>query len=183
MDDRELDHLLSEWKAPGAPHDMRPRRTRASRLRWLVTGTVRVPVPAALAALLLATLWVSTSRPGAAPESEAAASQPTGGRELARYALTGTLEGFEAVLVEINIAPGPSRPEHRHTGFVLGYVADGEARFAIDRAPDAVVPTGGTFFEPDGALHSTFAAASPDESVRILVFMVVPAGSPLTGPA
>jgi hypothetical protein len=57
MDDRDLNRLLREWRAPDAPPDLRPRRAQGSRLRWLVTGTIRVPVPAALAALLLAVLW------------------------------------------------------------------------------------------------------------------------------
>ena len=58
MDDRELNRLLREWKAPDAPPHLRPRRAHGSRLRWLVTGTIRVPVPVALAALLLVALWI-----------------------------------------------------------------------------------------------------------------------------
>jgi quercetin dioxygenase-like cupin family protein len=53
-------------------------------------------------------------------------------------------------------------------------------RFAINYEPDQIVPAGGTFFEPPGALHTTFGSASPDEAVRIVVFLVVPTGSPLT---
>ena len=56
-------------------------------------------------------------------------------------------------------------------------------RFAIDYEPDRIVPAGGTFFEPPGALHTTFGSASADAPARILAFLVVPAGSPLTDPA
>ena len=64
MDDRELNRLLREWKAPDAPPHLRPRRAHASWLRWLVTGTIRVPVPVALAALLLVALWIAVDAAG-----------------------------------------------------------------------------------------------------------------------
>ena len=61
MDDGELNRLLREWKAPDAPPHLRPRRAHVSRLRWLVAGTIRVPVPAALAAAVLAAVWVGST--------------------------------------------------------------------------------------------------------------------------
>ena len=105
--------------------------------------------------------------------------------ELARHALTGPLEGFEAVLVELNIPPGPrsSGPGHRHPGPVLGYVVEGQMRFGINHEPEQVVPVGGTFFEPSGAVHTTLGSARTDGPTRVVVFMMVPKGSPLTAPA
>jgi len=105
--------------------------------------------------------------------------------ELARHPLTGQFEGFEAVLVELNIAPGAvsSGPGHRHPGPVLGYVAQGQMRFAINNEPEKVLPVGGTFFEPSGAVHTTNGSATKDGPTRALVFMLVPKGSPLTSPA
>jgi quercetin dioxygenase-like cupin family protein len=179
MDDRELNDLLREWKAPDAPPHLRPPRARRSWLRWLVTGTIRVPVPAAVAVLVLAAVWVVPTWPAPAPDT--AGPRPSG--ELARYALSGPLEGFDAVLVELNFAPGASTAEHRHPGPILGFVVDGQLRFAINYEPQQIVPAGGTFFEPSGALHTTFGSASPDTPARILAFLVVPTGSPLTGPA
>ena len=185
MDDRELNRLLREWTAPDAPPHLRPRRAHGSRLRWLVTGTIRVPVPVALAAVLLAALWVASTQAGPTvsrqvPISTPEISRPRRSGELARHALTGPLAGFDAVLVEVNFAPGVSAAEHRHPGFILGYVVDGQMRFGINHEPDQIVPAGGTFFEPSGALHTTFGSASPDAPVRAAVFLVVPTGSPLT---
>lgn len=180
MNDRDdLNELLQEWKAPDAPPTLRPPRLRRSRVTWLFTGTIRVPVPAALGAMLVAVLWISSERLPQIPSQEP--GPPT--RELARYPLTGELEGFEAVLVDFTIAPGVSLPEHRHPGFVLGYIAGGSTRFGVNRDPEEVIAPGETFFEPVGSLHSTFGSATPDEPVRMLLFMVVPAGSRLTGPA
>ena len=115
----------------------------------------------------------------AAPQAPAAA--PPGG-ELARHALTGPLEGFEAVVVEVAVPapqPVPAAPRpHRHSGFVLGYVLEGQLRFAINNEAERVVPAGSTFFEPIGALHSTNGAAGAGP-VRFLAFLVVPKGSPV----
>ena len=105
--------------------------------------------------------------------------------ELARHALTGPFEGFEAVLVELNIPPGRvgSGPAHRHPGPVLGYIVEGQMRFAINQEPERVLPVGGTFFEPSGAVHSATGSARTDGPTRALVFMIVPKGAPLTAPA
>jgi len=116
---------------------------------------------------------------------EAQTPAPRPPAELARHALSGPFEGFEAVLVELNIPPGGggSGPGHRHPGPVLGYVAEGQLRFAINHEAERVVPVGGTFFEPSGAVHSTHGSARTDGGTRALVFMLVPKGSPLTAPA
>lgn len=178
MDDQELNQLLREWKAPDAPPGLRVPRAPTSWMRWLIAGSIRVPVPIAIAALLLLAVWAATTRtpPTQTPE----ASGPRRSGEIARHALTGALEGYDAVLVEVNFGPGASASEHRHPGSILGYVVDGQMRFAINNEPDQIVPAGGTFFEPSGALHTAFGSASPDAPVRALVFLVVPNGSPLT---
>ena len=84
--------------------------------------------------------------------------------------------------MEVTAPPGASTA-HRHLGFVLGYVLDGELQFAINGDAPEVVKAGGTFFEPVGALHSTGASAKPDTPVRFLAFIVAPAGSPVVLPA
>ena len=178
MDDQELNQLLREWKAPNAPPDMRPRRARGSRLRWLVSGTLLVPVPVALAALLLIALWTAATRLGPMPTREESAPRRSG--EIARYPLTGALAGYDAVLVELNFQPGVSVPEHRHPGPIIGYVVNGRMRTAINHQPDQIVPAGGTFFEPHGALHTLFSSAEPDTPVHAVAVLVVPNGSPLT---
>ena len=105
--------------------------------------------------------------------------------ELARHALTGPFEGWEVVLVELNIPPGrtSSGPGHRHPGAVLGYVVEGQMRFAINNESEQVLPVGKTFFEPSGAVHTTNGSARSDGPTRAVVFMLVPKGGPLTAPA
>jgi quercetin dioxygenase-like cupin family protein len=127
----------------------------------------------AAAALVPAGLTAQT------PE-QPAARRPSG--ELARHALTGPLEGFEAVLLELRPSPqGPrtAGPGHRHPGPVLGYVAEGQLLFGTNHEPAQTLQAGATFFEPTGALHSTFASVSADSQARAIVFMIVPKGAPL----
>ena len=116
---------------------------------------------------------------------DAQTSAPRPAAELARHALTGPLEAFEVVLVELNIPPGArsSGPGHRHPGPVLGYVVEGQMRFAINNEAEKVLPVGGTFFEPSGAVHTTNGSARADGPTRAVVFMLVPKGSPLAAPA
>ena len=115
-------------------------------------------------------------------EAQTPPPTPRPPRELARHALTGPLDGFEVVLVELNPGPGAGR-DHRHTGPVLGYVVDGQVRFGVDHGPEQIVPAGSTFFESTGTLHSTFGSAMPNATAHVLAFMVVPKGSSGTVPA
>jgi len=116
---------------------------------------------------------------------EAQTSAPKPPAELARHALSGAFEGFEVVLVELNISPGArsSGPGHRHPGPVLGYIVEGQMRFAINNEAEQVLPVGRTFFEPNGAVHTTTGSARTDGPTRAVVFMLVPKGSPLSMPA
>ena len=194
MNNEELNRLLRQWKAPDAPPHLRPPRARSSWqkswLGWLITGRIRVPVPALVALVLVAvgaaSTWATSRRPEPAPAPGISAPLPSGEQrtsgERARYKLTGPLEGFDAVLVELNFRPGISAPEHRHPGFILGYVVDGQVRTAINREADQIVAAGGTFFEPLGALHTAFGSASKEAPARAVAFMVVPTGSPASVP-
>ena len=112
---------------------------------------------------------------------QAPAQRPNNG-ELARYALAGPFEGFEAVALELNFPPGAGGA-HRHPGFVLGYVAEGRLRFTVNNEPEKIVSAGSTFLEPLGAVHTTNGSANADGPARVVVFMVVPKGSAVVGPA
>ena len=68
IDDQELSRLLREWEAPAAPPGLKHRLFRQGQpWRWLLTGTIRVPVPLGAAALLLLALWTYTKVSTVAP--------------------------------------------------------------------------------------------------------------------
>jgi hypothetical protein len=57
LNDKELKDLLREWKAPAAPVSLTekffPGAATTSRWPWLLTGSIRVPVPVGLAVIVI----------------------------------------------------------------------------------------------------------------------------------
>jgi quercetin dioxygenase-like cupin family protein len=86
---------------------------------------------------------------------------------------------MEASLVEVSYSPGGRSAEHRHSGFIVGYVLEGQIRFAVNHEAPRVLRTGEMFYEPTGALHSKSENVQPGTSAKILAFMVAPRGSPV----
>ncbi len=76
-------------------------------------------------------------------------------REIGKQALSGPFTGMEASLVEVSYPPGGRKAEHRHPGFIVGYVLEGQIRFAINHETPRGLRRGKMFYEPTGALHST----------------------------
>jgi len=60
MDDRELDRMLQQWQAPGAPASLSAKvlPPREPWWRWMLTGTIRIPVPVGIALLLAAAVFL-----------------------------------------------------------------------------------------------------------------------------
>ena|SRR5215831_1677188 len=71
LDENELNRLLRRWEAPPAPSTLERKvlPVQTSWWSWLLRGTVRVPVPVALAAALLVGLWIYHSRPASPPRT------------------------------------------------------------------------------------------------------------------
>lgn len=102
--------------------------------------------------------------------------------ELARHALTGPFEGFEAVLT-LGTVPGvaTSNP-HRHPSFSLSYVLEGQLRVGLNYEEPQTIPAGGTFFEPMGVVHSAGGSGVAGLKGRRLTFTVTPKGAPAVLP-
>lgn len=62
LNDNELNDLLRQWKAPAAPASLAekffPKPAPLPWWRWLLAGSIRVPVPLGLAALVVLVLSV-----------------------------------------------------------------------------------------------------------------------------
>jgi quercetin dioxygenase-like cupin family protein len=103
-------------------------------------------------------------------------------RQLRRQILSGQADGLDANFVEVTIPPGPGNAAHRHSGFVLGYVLEGEFLFGINGEKPQRLKAGETFYEPEGGRHTTSASALPDKPVRILAIVVGPKGQAISQP-
>jgi hypothetical protein len=82
LDDKELSQLLRQWTAPPVPASLGHRvlSRRGSWWRWLLTGTIRIPVPVGIAAAVLMALWVYAS-----PSTRRAVPQPAPSVSLADF--------------------------------------------------------------------------------------------------
>jgi len=78
LDDKELNRLLQQWKAPATPAGIEKKvfSRREPWWKWLISGAIRVPVPVvvALVAMMALLFYFRTSdKPKAEPQN---ASQP-----------------------------------------------------------------------------------------------------------
>ncbi len=99
LNDKELSDLLRQWRAPHAPVSLEekvfPPAGRARWWRWLLHGSIRVPVPALAAAmvlLLLGAVGVATRKPAPPPRTVTLADfQPV--KQLQPRVIRSTYEG------------------------------------------------------------------------------------------
>src|SRR5437764_4920094 len=82
-----------------------------------------------------------------------------------------SLQGRELTAVEVTFPPGIASAKHRHSGFLFGYVLEGQFRFQIEGQPEVVLSPGEMFYEPDNAIHAVGASASHTKPARILALM------------
>ena len=98
-----------------------------------------------------------------------------GGQGGLRQPLPAPFTGMDAAFASLTIRPGsPASRPHTHSGFVLGYVIEGDYLFAINHETPRVVHAGEIFYEPPGATHTTHASAQPDQTVKLLAIIVGP---------
>src|SRR5688572_27167425 len=76
MDDRDLNQLLREWQAPDAPAHLKAPERPTPWWAWLLTGSIRVPVPVGLAAALLVGFWLYATAPAREPVAGTAPVSP-----------------------------------------------------------------------------------------------------------
>ena len=135
-----------------------------------------------LNALVAAALMGIAAESASAQEATNGAP-PAGPARGIRQPLPAPFTGMDAAFAALTIRPGapPSR-HHTHSGFVLGYVIEGDYLFAINNETPRVVHAGEIFYEPPGAIHTTHASAKPDETVKLLAIVIGPQGAPTTAP-
>lgn len=97
-----------------------------------------------------------------------------------RQPLPSPFDGLDAAFVEVTIPPGPGSPPHRHSGFVLGYVLEGEFRFGTRGQPTRILKAGEVFYEPPDDVHTISASASPNRPARVLALVIGEKGKEVT---
>jgi quercetin dioxygenase-like cupin family protein len=93
------------------------------------------------------------------------------------------LDGWQMTATEITYPPGESSGRHRHPGFVIGYVLEGQYRFAVNGQTPAVLSPGEMFFESfdtPGEVHAVSGNASTMQPARIVAIVFTKKGDPIT---
>jgi len=120
---------------------------------------------------------------GAVLVTPSAAQPAAGGVQQIVTQPLADVPGREVRILLVDRAPASASPPHRHPGHhTFGYVLEGTYEFAIDRGQPRLLKAGDTFYEPPTAVHSTSRNPSPDQRVKLLVFMVADQKNPTTVP-
>ena len=95
------------------------------------------------------------------------------------------LEGWQMTASEVSYPPGEASGKHRHPGFVIGYVLEGQYRFAVNDQAPVVLGPGQMFFESfdaPGQVHAVSGNASTTQTTKILAIVFTKKGDPVTIP-
>ena len=94
-----------------------------------------------------------------------------------------TMEDWQVTVSEITLPPGNVGRAHRHPGFVLAYVLEGEVVAKVTGSPEATYVQGQMFYEHPGSTHEVSRNASQTKPAKILALIFAKKGLPLTSPA
>jgi quercetin dioxygenase-like cupin family protein len=94
-----------------------------------------------------------------------------------------SLDGWEVTVSEIDMPPGRVGQAHRHPGFVLAYVLEGEIRTKISDQPETIYKAGQMFYEWPGSTHRVSANASQTQPAKLLAMIFAKKGSAQVMPA
>ncbi len=114
-----------------------------------------------------------------------ASAAPSAKSLVQRDAPAVNLDGWQMSATEVTYPPGESSGRHRHPGFVVGYVLEGQYRFAVNDKPPVVLSAGQMFFESfdaPGEVHAVSGNASQTQPARILAVVFTKKGDPVTIP-
>jgi quercetin dioxygenase-like cupin family protein len=94
------------------------------------------------------------------------------------------LDGWEVTVSHVDYAPGRVGGPHRHAGFVLAYVLEGEVVTKISgQGEEKIFKAGQMFYEQPGSTHEVAKNASQTKPARLLAMIFAKKGSTLTTPA
>ncbi|MEP7311620.1 MAG: cupin domain-containing protein [Pseudomonadota bacterium] len=114
-------------------------------------------------------------------QSSAATANSPKAQPLLTKPLAG-INGKEALMLKVDIAPGAQSPPHRHNANTFVYVLEGSVVMQVGGQPAVTLTKGQTFYESPSDVHTVSRNPSKTALARILVFMVKDQGAPATVP-
>jgi quercetin dioxygenase-like cupin family protein len=92
-----------------------------------------------------------------------------------------SVPGREAVIANVEIAPGGSVGRHTHPGDEISYVVTGEGEILMEGKPPLKIKPGDGFVVPGGTKHD--AHNTGEQPLKLIAVYVVEKGKPLATPA
>jgi quercetin dioxygenase-like cupin family protein len=89
------------------------------------------------------------------------------------------LEGQEAHVMIVDIAPGARSGKHYHPGPVLAYTLSGSGSWDAEGMPPKALEVGTALYVPPKQVHEDVGGPSGE---KLLAIFIVPKGQPLTVP-
>ena len=82
-----------------------------------------------------------------------------------------SLDHWTVTAIEVNYPAGGFSEPHRHPGFVIGYVLEGEVRFQLKDQSEKTYRAGQVFYELPDSVHQVSANASAERPARFLALI------------
>ncbi len=92
-----------------------------------------------------------------------------------------SVPGREAVIANVEIAPGGSAGRHTHPGDEISYVVAGEGEILMEGKPPLKIKPGDGFVVPGGTKHDAHNTGA--QPLKLIAVYVVEKGKPLATPA
>ena len=92
-----------------------------------------------------------------------------------------SVPGREAVIANVEIAPGGSAGRHIHPGDEISYVVSGEGEILMEGKPPLKIKPGDGFVVPGGTKHDAHNTGA--QPLKLIAVYVVEKGKPLATPA
>jgi quercetin dioxygenase-like cupin family protein len=92
-----------------------------------------------------------------------------------------SVPGREAIIANVEIAPGGTAGRHTHPGDEISYILSGEGEILMEGHPPLKVKAGDGFVIPGGTKHDAHNTGS--QPLRLVGVYVVEKGKPLATPA
>jgi quercetin dioxygenase-like cupin family protein len=136
----------------------------------------------ALASVAVFAEIISSARADA--QTQPPAPTPAGASPVTKFDLPNlTMEDWEVTISHVNYPPGRVGVAHRHAGFVLAYVLEGNIVTKISgQGDEKTYKPGEMFFEPPGAVHEVSRNASATDPAKLLAMIFAKKGATLTTP-
>jgi len=94
-----------------------------------------------------------------------------------------TLDDWQVNVSTITLAPGSVGSAHRHPGFVLVYILEGQVVTKISGQQEVTYSAGQMFYEQPGSTHEVSNNASATKPAKFLAMIFAKKGLPLVTPA